>query len=273
MKPEEIENIEIDLLLQGIHRRYGYDFRNYSKASLKRRLKHQIHSDGFKTTTDFLSRILYDENLFDNFLRNMSVTVSEFFRDPTFFKGIKKKVIPILKTYPYINIWHAGCATGEEVYSMMIFLEEQDMLKRSQIYATDFNTNSLEIAKKGVYPLHHFKTYSKNYIKAGGKTSFSDYYTAKYTSAKLHEYLKEHVTFAYHNLVTDRVFAEMNLILCRNVLIYFDKTLQNQVLSLFAESLCHRGFLCLGDKESLDFLDISHLFKPLLKREKIYRKR
>jgi chemotaxis protein methyltransferase CheR len=194
------------------------------------------------------------------------------FRDPPFYQAVRESVIPALKTYPFVKIWHAGCATGEEVYSMAILLHEAEFLDRARIYATDFNKHSLDTAEKGVYPAKNMESYSANYRASGCKQDFRQYYSAGYDLAKVKDFLKERITFSYHNLVTDGVFGEMNLISCRNVLIYFDKTLQDRVLSLFADSLRHGGFLCLGAKETLNFSSVKKIFEPLEGRQKIYRK-
>jgi len=272
MDQKEQEKIEIDLLLAGIRNRYGYDFTHYSYSSLKRRLDLALVENRLTRFTELLDRLLHHEAVFDQFLRHMSITVTEMFRDPLFYEAIREKVIPVLKTFPFIKIWHAGCSTGEEVYSMAILLHEEGFLSRSRIYATDFNKEALQIAEQGVYPMKHIESYNENYRAAGGNRNFSDYYRAGYDLVKFKDYLKKHITFSYHNLVTDGVFGEMNLICCRNVLIYFDKTLQNQVLHLFSESLRYGGFLCLGSKETLNFTEIKSLFTSVDARQKIYRK-
>jgi chemotaxis protein methyltransferase CheR len=194
------------------------------------------------------------------------------FRDPLFYKSVRKEVIPILKTYPFLKIWHAGCSSGEEVYSMAILLQEEGLLEKTQIYATDFNQSILQKAKDGIYPIKYLKEYTSNYQNAGGLASFSDYYNANYDSAIFHNSLKKNIVFADHNLVFDGVFGEMNMIVCRNVLIYFDKVLQNKVIKLFKESLIPGGVLCLGSKESLKFSEQYYSFEPLFEKEKIYRK-
>ncbi|MDB5563406.1 MAG: CheR-type protein glutamate methyltransferase, partial [Hyphomicrobiales bacterium] len=242
----EREKVEIDLLLAGIQKRYGYDFAHYSHASLLRRLdKARFHAKVL-SFAELLERLLADEQCFDEFLKFMSVTVTEMFRDPLYHKAVREKIVPILKTFPFVKIWHAGCATGEEVYSMALLLHEEGFLDRARIYATDFNKNSLGVAERGVYPIRSLETYAANYRESGGTRDFSGYYSDGYGLAKFKDFLKERVTFSYHNLVSDGVFGEMNLICCRNVLIYFDKTLQDRVLAKFVESLRHGGFLCLG---------------------------
>lgn len=268
---KEMEDIELDLLLEGIFRRWGYDFRHYARASLKRRFEHRLRASNLDCLSDMLPRLLRDEDFFNDLLVDLSVTVTEMFRDPSFHAALREHVLPTLGTYPFIRIWHAGCATGEEVYSMAILLEEEGLYHRSHIYATDYNKNSLEIARQAVYPLDDIQTYTANYQAAGGAASFSNYYHAKYGSAKINDNLRENITFAYHNLVTDQVFGEMHLIVCRNVLIYFDKDLQDQTLSLFSDSLCRRGFLCLGSKEALDFTAVRDDFDTISAAERIFR--
>lgn len=266
------ERAEIDRLLNGISSRYGYDFSHYSRASFKRRLERALARTGLTHFTELLDRLLQDEQSFDEFLEIMSITVTAMFRDPLFYRSIREQVVPVLKTYPFAKIWHAGCATGEEVYSMALLLHEEGFLDRARIYATDFNKHSLDTASKGVYSARYMAAYATNYREAGGKGNFSDYYSEGYELAKFKDFLKERITFSYHNLVSDGVFGEMNIVCCRNVLIYFDKTLQDQVLSKFAESLRHGGFLCLGNKESLNFSAVSALFEPVDKKQRIYRK-
>lgn len=266
------DDIEIELLLAGVKKRYGYDFTNYSYGFLKRRLTLILEKAELQYFTQLLNKVFHDEEFFDNFLRQMSVTVTEMFRDPEFYLSLREKVVPLLKTFPFIKIWHAGCATGEEVYSMAILLHEEGFLERSRIYATDFNKNSLETAIRGVYPLDKVTGFERNYKESGGKNKLSDYYSSKYDLAKFHDYLNEYITFSYHNLVTDGVFGEMNLICCRNVLIYFDKELKNRAFSLFMESLRHDGFLCLGSSETVDFSNIQASFKEVDKKQRIFKR-
>jgi len=265
--------IEINLLLEAIFKRYGYDFRHYSRASLIRRIMNFRDKSKVNHIADMIPRILRDKEFLNDFLHNISIKVTEMFRDPDFFLALRNNVIPYLKTYAYINIWHAGCSTGEEVYSTAIILKEEGFLDRARIYATDFNNHSLQTAQEGIFPLENMKLYTANYNKAGGKGSLSDYYHANYKSASFDKLLRENILFTNHNLATDRVFTEAHLIICRNVLIYFDKHLQNKVLTLFEKSLCHNGFLCLGTKESLDFSKQESNFKVIDKKSKIYRKR
>jgi len=271
MRSEQIESIEIDVLLEGIFRRWGYDFRNYAHASLKRRLEHRLALSKLTHISDLLPKVLHDAKFFELLLGDLSITVTEMFRDPRVYAALREHVFPVLRTYPFLKIWHAGCATGEEVYSMAILLQEEGLYGRSQIYATDYNNHSLEVARRGVYPLEDIRAYTANYNAAGGEAAFSDYYHAKYGSAKMNESLKENITFAHHNLVADGAFGEMNLILCRNVMIYFDKTLQDRVLSLFRDSLCHRGYLCLGTKETIDYSCVRDCFETVSDGDRIFR--
>ena len=269
----DVEAIEISLLLEAIRQRWNYDFTHYSQASIRRRLDQARRAAGLAHFSDLLARVLHDESFFDRLLRFMSVTVTEMFRDPSCYRTIRERLIPVFKTFPFIKIWCAGCATGEEVYSLAIMLHEEGFLDRARLYATDFNKESLDIAEKGIYPQRVIAGYAANYAQAGGSASFSDYYSSSYDFVRMKGFLRERITFSYHNLVTDGVFGEMNLITCRNVLIYFDKTLQEQVLGLFTDSLRHGGYLCLGAKESLNFSAVRPLYEALPGRERIYKMR
>lgn len=270
---EDVESIEISLLLEAIRRRWGYDFTHYSQASIRRRLDQARREAGLAHFSEVLARVLHDDNFFDRLLRYMSVTVTEMFRDPPFYQAVRERLIPMFKTFPFIKIWCAGCATGEEVYSLAILLHEEGYLDRARLYATDFNKDSLDIAEKGIYPERVMSAYAANYRQSGGRGDFSDYYSSGYQFARMKGFLRDRITFSYHNLVTDGVFGEMNLITCRNVLIYFDKTLQEQVLRLFTDSLRHGAYLCLGAKESLNFSAVKPLYEALEGRQKIYKKR
>jgi chemotaxis protein methyltransferase CheR len=271
MNNEDIEQIEINLLLEAIYQRYGYDFRRYSPASIKRRLQHHLAKTDYDTISDLIAAILRQPLAFQALFFDLSVTVTEMFRDPWFFLALREKVLPFLKTFPFINIWQAGCATGEEVYSLAILLKEEGLYDRSRIYATDFNDAALEKARARIYPLERMKEYSLNYQKAGGHRSLADYYQAHYHSTILDPGLQTNITFANHNLATDGVFAETHLILCRNVLIYFDRALQNRTLSIFRDSLRYNGFLCLGSKETIQFSDVHQDFVEFSAKEKIYQ--
>lgn len=273
MEKKDIDNIELDLMLEAIVKRYGYDFRNYSKASIERRVKQAMAKLGCEEITDLTRNLIHDSAFFQKLVREFSITVTEMFRDPDVYRTLREEVVPYLTTYPFIKIWHAGCATGEEVYSLAILLHEENLLDRATIYATDFNEAALSTAREGIYSIERVKEYSNNYHKSGGKNSFSDYYHAEYGSVAIPGFLKKNITFARHNLVTDQVFGEMHLIMCRNVLIYFDRTLQDRVFKLFDDSLTHSAFLCLGSKESLKFSTTAPNFDEFNSKQKIYRKK
>ncbi len=268
----ELEQTEIELLLEGIYRQYGFDFRSYAYASIRRRLWKRIEEEGLTTVSELQNIVLHDPDMMEKLLLDLSINVTAMFRDPTFYRVFRQQVVPHLRTYPFIRVWHAGCATGEEVYSMAILLEEEGLYERSRIYATDINEVVLQKAKSGIFPLDRMQEYTENYIAAGGKRSFSDYYIAKYDGALFSPSLTKNVVFSQHNLVTDRSFSEFNVILCRNVLIYFDKTLQARVLTLFYDSLATFGILALGSKESLRFSPYEECYEQINGPEKIYRK-
>lgn len=267
-----VKDEELDLLLDELFRSYGYDFTNYARASLKRRVSRLMIIDRFPSFAELLYRIRQDPAYLTRMVEELTVNVTEMFRDPQVFKTIREEVLPILATHPFIRIWHAGCATGEEVYSMAILLDEANLLHKSLLYATDLNPTAIENIRKGVFPISEMKQYSENYILSGGKHDFSKYYTAKYNWAKFDDRLKAKMIVATHNLVSDRSFNEFVLIFCRNVLIYFDKQLQDNVLTLFDDSLEKLGFLVLGSKENLRFSPIARKFKQLENRERIWRK-
>lgn len=269
----ENERLEVKLLLEAIFLKYGYDFRNYAGAHLKRRLDHRRQLARLKSFSEMQHKLLYDTNFFDTLLMDLSINVTEMFRDPWFYVALRQTVIPHLKTYPFIKVWHAGCSAGQEVYSMAILLEEEGMKERTQIYGTDFNEIILAQAKDGIYPLESIRTYTTNYIQAECTRSFSDYYQADDKNGILASSLRDKVLFSSHNLATDGIFGEMHVILCRNVLIYFNKELQEKVLQLFYDSLCPGGFLCLGSKESLKFSALEDHFDIVGEKERIYRKR
>lgn len=269
----DAETIETRLLIEAIRTRYGYDFRNYAEASLRRRVRAVLLRTGFDSASHLQHALLRDEKLFELVLPELTVPTSEMFRDPLVFQAIRQHVVPILKTYPSFRIWHAGCSTGEEVYSLAILLEEEHCYDRATIYATDINPVSLKTAQDGIYRADTLRKYTGNYQAAGGKQAFSDYYTAAYGVARFDTRLRRNIVFAEHNLATDAVFAETHLVICRNVLIYFDRTLQEQVVRLFAASLRRGGFLCLGSKESLSHLDSGHEFDEVAAIERIYRRK
>lgn len=267
-----VEDVEIDLLLEGIYRIYGYDFRNYALASLKRRLHNILHSEGLQTISALQDRILHDRACMARFLTGLTVNVTNMFRDPSFYLTFRAQVVPILRTYPFIRLWHAGCSTGQEVYSMAILLQEEGLYQRCRIYATDLNEEALQQAKSGIYPLKAMQEYTQLYLKAGGQRSFSEYYTAAYDNAIFRSSLKENVVFSQHNLTTDSSFNEFNVILCRNVLIYFNQVLQKRVHELFYQSLCSFGIIGLGRQETLRFTPFEHHFHQLQPNEKLYRR-
>ena len=266
-----INDEEIKVLLNDLILHYGYDFTDYSPASLKRRINRLYVLDRFPSFAEFRYRLKSDPEYLKRFIEQITVTVTEMFRDPSFYKSLREDVLPALGTYPFIRVWHAGCSTGEEVYSMAILLKEANLFHKSLLYATDINPDVLEKASQGVFPLGSMKQYSENYILSGGKNDFSSYYTASYDRVKFDESLSKRIIFSTHNLVSDHSFNEFQLIVCRNVLIYFDKGLQSKVFELFYESLENLGFLALGSKETLRFAPIAGCFKQV-SPEKIWRK-
>jgi len=264
--------IEMRLLMEAIYMKYSYDFRDYSGASQKRRVLHALHQMDCASISELQARVLHDPDAFMQLLQYLTIPTSEMFRDPSYFQALREQVLPHLATYPSLKIWIAGCSTGEEVWSMAIMLKEEGLLERAIIYATDINPHSLERARKGVFSLERMRAYTASYQMAGGRGAFSDYYTAAYDNALFDRSLIENVSFADHSLATDSVFSETHLTCCRNVLIYFNRKLQERALGLFHESLCHRGFLGLGSKETIDFSAYASHFEPLVKAERIYRK-
>ena len=267
-----LEDIEIQLLLEGVYRYYGYDFRNYAPSSLRRRIRNILRVEEATSISALQDRILHDSACMERFLLGLTVNVTSMFRDPSFFAALRNKVIPLLRTYPFIRIWHAGCSTGQEVYSMAILLYEEGLYHRSRIYATDTNELVLQQAKSGIYPLGFMQEYTQLYLKAGGKSSFSEYYTAAYENAIIRSYLKENIVFSQHNLATDSSFNEFNVILCRNVLIYFDQILQKRVHQLLYDSLGVFGILGLGRQESLRLTPYEHYYEEVEKSDRIYRR-
>lgn len=262
---------QIETLLSDALEIYGYDFSGYSRASLKRRILRLYVLDNFVSFAEFRYKVRTEAGYFKRFLEQITVNVTEMFRDPQFYSILRKEVLPKLGTYPFIRIWIAGCSTGEEAFSVSILLKELNLLKKSLIYATDINGLVLEQAAKGIIPLSKMKQYSENYIASGGAENFSDYYSANYSLAKLNDDLKSKIIFSTHNLALENSFNEFQLILCRNVIIYFDRPLQNKVFELFDNSLENLGYLALGSKESLDFSSVSKKYKKL-SGEKIWRK-
>ncbi|WP_426110510.1 CheR family methyltransferase [Massilia sp. PWRC2] len=260
------------MLIEAVYLQYNYDFRDYTGASQKRRVLHALREMHCATISELQAKVMHDAVAFSQLLQFLTIPVTEMFRDPSFYLSLREQVLPFLKTYPSLKIWVAGCSTGQEVYSMAIMLREEGLLERAIVYATDINPQSLETARRGVFPLEQMALYGENYKAGGGKGELSDYYTAAYGGARFDQSLVDNVTFADHSLSTDSVFSETHLISCRNVMIYFNRKLQNRVFGLFHESLCHRGFLALGSKESVDFSDYGGRFDALDKRERIYRK-
>ncbi len=273
MAREDISELEISLLLEAVYQKYGYDFRQYSKAHINRRIRNRMALSGLEDVSQIQSKVLKDETFAYELLQDLSIIVTEMFRDKDFYKSLRENVIPILKTYPFIKIWHAGCSTGEEAYSMAIIMQEEGLYDRATIYATDFNQHALNRAKEGIISNAMMKEYAVNYQLSGGKESFSDYYTSSYGNAIMNQSLKKTIVWANHNLVTDSVFAEVHLILCRNVLIYFNNTLQNKVQKLFHDSLINGGILCLGSKEGLRFTDFHEEYIELDKKQRIFKKK
>lgn len=267
-----LEDIELQLLLEGIYRYYGFDFRNYAPSSLKRRVRRIMQSEGIDNISTLQDSILHDFRCLERFLLGLTVHVTSMFRDPGFFIRFRDRVFPLLRTYPFIRIWHAGCSTGQEVYSMAILLQEAGLYHRCRIYATDMNEYVLQQAKNGIYPLRLMQEYTQLYLKAGGTRSFSEYYTAAYDSAIFRSSLKENIVFSQHNLATDNSFNEFNVIICRNVLIYFDPKLQKRVHQLFYDSLCPFGILALGRQETLKFTSFDQHYEELDRNERIYRR-
>jgi chemotaxis protein methyltransferase CheR len=268
----DLERLEVELLLEGIFKQYGFDFRSYAYASIRRRLWKRIEAEGLTTISGLQERVLHEPAMMERLLLDLSINVTAMFRDPTFYRVFRQEVVPMLRTYPFIRLWHAGCATGEEVYSMAMLLEEENLYERSRIYATDINEVVLQKAKSGIFPLERMQEYTENYIAAGGKRAFSDYYIANYGGALFSPTLTRNVVFSQHNLVTDSSFSEFNAILCRNVLIYFDKSLQARVHELFYNSLAMFGILGLGSKETLRFSPYEDSYEQINGPEKIYRK-
>jgi len=267
----ELESVEIDLLLEGIYRAYGFDFRNYLRASLRRRIWNRIQADGLPSITSLLDKALHEPGYIRVLLNDFSIQVTEMFRDPGFFQAFRREVVPHLRCLPEIRIWHAGCSTGEEAYSMAILLDEEGLLGKSKLYATDMNEEAVEQAKRGRFGLKRMQAFTKNYQLAGGTKAFSTYYLTDREHARFHPHLSESIVFAGHNLATDSTFNEFHVILCRNVLIYFDSALQHRTHSLFHESLAEHGFLGLGSKEAIMSSFKKH-YEELVPCERIYRK-
>jgi len=268
-----VEDIEIDLLLEGIFRRWGYDFRSYSRSSLTRRLCQFLLENDHGSISGMIPRLLNDEIFFSKLVRFLSITVTEMFRDPKVYKKLRELVIPLFKTWPHCKVWHAGCATGEEVYSLAILLKEENVYGRTTIYATDINDQSIAKGQKGIYEAKRIKEATRNYQLAGGRQSFSEYYHSLYGAASMNADLKQRIVFSTHNLACDGAFGEMHLVFCRNVLIYFNRELQDMALRLFTDSLVHGGFLCLGTRETLRFSSVRDCYETVDETASIYKKR
>ena len=272
-KKAKTADIEQRLLIDAIYHRYHYDFRGYAPASLKRRLATALLHFQCKTLSQLQDRVLHEPSVFPALLEYLTVQVSDMFRDPTYFRSLREQVVPLLRTYPSLKIWVAGCSAGEEVYSLAILLHEEGLLARTLIYATDINPHALRAAESGVFDMARVAAFTENHTRSGARSSLSDYYTARYERVVFDKALREHMVFSDHSLATDSVFAEVHLVSCRNVLIYFERDLQNRALGLFREALCHRGFLGLGSKESLRFSAQSDAFDDLVLDDRIYRKK
>ncbi len=268
----EIEKIELKLLLDAIYGRFGYDYRDYSLAHIKRRIRKRIEEGEFRNITHYIEHILHSEGSLESIIEDFSIHTTDMFRFPEFYKALREKVCPYLRTFPSVKIWIAGCSTGEEIYSIAILLKEENLLNKAKIYATDINPKVLETASKGIYDIKHVKNWTRNYQLAGGLISFSDYYIAKFNQVKFEQDLIKNVTFHSHNLVQDGSIGEFNLVICRNVMIYFNKILQDRVVNLFYSSLSHGGILGIGSKETIKFSDKENHFSVLDKTGKIYTK-
>jgi chemotaxis protein methyltransferase CheR len=270
---QDLTEIEMELLLEGIHRRYGFDFRGYARRSLKRRLLRRARAEGRESLSGLQEDVLHDPRCLERLLGELSINVTSMFRDPRFYRTFRAKVVPLLRTYPFVRIWNAGCSTGEEVYSLAILLREEGLYDRSRIYATDMNADVLDRAEAGRFPLKKMREYTGNYLRAGGKGVFSSYYTANGSSASFDRSLTENVLFARHNLVSDGPFNEFQVIVCRNVLIYFGTRLQDEVQGLFHDSLATFGVLALGTRESLARTHYRDSYEELDPAGRLYRRR
>ena len=271
-EPDTVETLELDLLLEAAFRLYGYDFRDYARTSLRRRVANTMRAEGVRTISALQDRVLHDRGCWDRFLNGLSVNVSAMFRDPGFFLAFRQHAVPLLRTYPFIRIWQAGCSLGEEAYSLAILLEEEGLYDRALIYATDINEVTLRQARDGIYPAELMQKYTQNYVQSGGRRSFSEYYTARYDFAILRPALGRNIVFSQHNLVGDGPFNEFNVVLCRNVMIYFNQALQARTHALIHASLGTFGILGLGARESLRFTPQETLYEPLVAGEKLYRR-
>jgi len=272
MTPEALFDLELKVLVEAIYQRYHYDFRNYAVSSLRRRMQQAMQRFDCARLSDLQHRLLHEPEVFSQAMQFFTVQVSEMFRDPAYFKALREHVVPVLRTYPSVKIWVAGCSTGEEVWSLAILLHEEGLLERTLMYATDINPAALASAEAGTYGIDRIAQFSRNYLQAAGRASLSDYYTTGYDGAVFDRRLRRNMVFADHSLATDTVFSEVHLVSCRNVLIYFNRALQDRAVGLFAEALVHRGFLGLGSKESLQFGAHAAQFEPTVREQRLYRK-
>jgi len=273
MRAGDIVDLELELLLQAIHSRYQYDFRHYARSSLKRRLARALSRFGADSLSQLQARLLREPAFFAELIAYLTVPTTELFRDPDYFRTLREQVVPYLRTYPSLKVWIAGCSTGEELYSMAILLREEGLLAKTILYATDINPHSLQAAKRGIYRAEAMRRASEQYFLAGGKASLSDYYSAAYDAVRFDPTLIEQAVISDHSLATDAVFAEVHLVSCRNVLIYFDRELQDRAFGLFDEALVRQGFLGLGSKETIHFSSRKHAFEPVCSNARVYRKR
>jgi len=268
----DVEAVEVQLLLEGIYRQYGFDFRGYAPGSLKRRLWRRAYSENVETLSELQARVLHDPAVMERLLQDLSINVTSMFRDPSFYVALREKIVPLLRTYPFVRIWNAGCSTGEETYSLSILLHEQGLGDRVRIYATDINETVLETAMAGAFPLDRMRDYTENYLRAGGTEEFSTYYSIDGAEARFDPALRERIVFAQHNLVSDGAFNTFHLVVCRNVMIYFGKSLQDRVNELFYESLETFGVMALGHKESVKFSPHEDSYEVMDTAERLYRK-
>lgn len=269
---QPVDEIEIDLLLEAVHRRFGYDFRDYARTSIRRRVWKMVRAEGLDSISALQGRVLHEPAAWERFVQGISVNVSAMFRDPHFFQAFRRHAVPVLRTYPFIRIWQAGCSLGEEAYSLAILLTEEGLYDRSLIYATDINDATLRRAREGIYPAELMQQYTQHYLQAGGTRSFSEYYTARYEFAMIRPSLRENIVFSQHNLVSDGPFNEFNVVLCRNVMIYFNRALQERTHRLLHDSLAKFGVLGLGAKESMQFMTLQDAYAQVEPGEKLYRR-
>ncbi len=268
----DLESIELELLLEGVFRHYGRDFRQYARSSLRRRVWNMVEEEKLRSISELQARVLHDTDAMERLLLHMSVNVTTMFRDPSFWSAFRTKVVPLLRSFPFVRVWHAACASGEEVYSMAVLLAEEGLYDRSRIYATDMNAEAVERAKSGIYPLSQMQEFTQNYVQGGGKTAFSEYYTANYDRVIFKAALRKNMVFAQHTLGTDGSFNEFNVVLCRNALIYFDADLQARAHRTLFSSLARFGVFSTGNRETVDRTPHEQDYEPVDDQEKIYRR-